>query len=386
MKKNTIFFILFIGLTFTLFSQNNCSKNVDHPGYRTITQVVWPNMEFVREYILYVPTGYDENVPAALIINMHGFGDCAGDYAETIGEFYEFNNLANQENIIVAYPQGAYRVDKDDHYWEPGDNGEEHIYENDVFFIEALVAEIADEFNVDTNKVYALGYSNGGMMAYSLACNNTELFAGIGIMSGVMLEEDCTQNYSIPIIVFHGIDDGVLPYAGNQWYQSTQDVVDFWLEKNNIPASSLASAELKNGHVEVDQYTGGNENTCLSLITINEEYDKPGDHVWFSEPIEGSTPNEIMWDFFSDNCGNTISTEDVTGSALKIFPNPFTNQVTILSDSSVNQSFRIYNLQGQLIKSGQLTSGRHRIELPSLSASAYFIEVDGKMNKLARME
>jgi len=253
MIKKSIIILLFAFFTIPLFSQQTCTQNANHPGYRTVTQVSGSNT-IVREYILYVPANYDMNTPTPLLINMHGFGDCAADYAESIGKSYSFDELADRENILVAYPQGAYRPEKEDNYWEPGDNGAEDIFENDVYFMEQLVADINDGFNVDTDKVYAAGYSNGGMMAYSLACNSSDLFSGIGIMSGTMLEEDCNLGNSVPVIIFHGIDDGVLAYNGSQWYQSIAEVVDFWLDKNTTPAGSLTSTNLNGGKVVRDEY------------------------------------------------------------------------------------------------------------------------------------
>lgn len=376
---------IFALLTSNVISQN-CQQNADHPGYMTLTQTIGSEM-VTREYILHVPSSYDPSVSSSLIINMHGFGDCAAGYAETIGDFYEFNVLADLENIILAYPQGAYRPDKEDHYWEPGDDGQEHLYENDVYFIEQLVAEIRREYNVNHHRIYAAGYSNGGMMAYSLACNNTELFAGIGIMSGVMLEEECNKNYSIPIIVFHGIADEVLPYDGGVWYPSTQEVVNYWLDKNNIPVSSLLSTELKNGDVIKAEYSGGNDNTCLSFYTINEEWDKPGDHVWFSEPIEGPTPNEIMWEFFKNYCGKIISTEEtLQDSDISIYPNPFSDKVTIRLDNIANQFYDIYNSQGIRIKTGTINQTQNLIDLSDLPPNVYLVKIDGNILKLTKTE
>ena len=94
------------------------------------------------------------------------------------------------------------------------------------------------------------------------------------------------------------IADDVLPYEGNQGYQSVSDVVNFWLNHNNIPPSSLVTTELNGGDEVLDEYTGGNENTSVVLYTVNSEHDKPGGHVRFSDSIGGTNPNQIFWDFF----------------------------------------------------------------------------------------
>ena len=49
-----------------------------------------------------------------------------------------------------------------------------------------------------------------------------------------------------------------------------------------------------------DVYTGGNENTSVVLYTVNNEFNEPGGHVWFSEDIDGTSPNQILWEFLAD--------------------------------------------------------------------------------------
>lgn len=274
--------------------KDNICNNSTKDGYRTIVQG-----SETREYILHIPESYDSNTPIPLVINFHGFGGCAVDYSTTIGEFYDLNSTADNNNFIVAYPQAVVR-EKGAAYWEPGDNGSQNINENDVYFTEQLISDIRIEYNVDTSRVYAVGYSNGGMMAYDVACSGSDFIAAVGIMSGIMLSRTCdaTNDYT-SIIHFHGIEDGILTYEGNQDYQSVSDVVNFWLNHNNIPSSSLVTTELNSGDVLRDEYTGGNENTSIVLYTVNSEHDKPGGHVWFSDDIDGTSPNQILWDFLS---------------------------------------------------------------------------------------
>lgn len=378
---STILLLLFVN---QLWSQTeNCLENLDNPNNRSITQVVGLDT-FYREYILDVPSGYDENVPTPLVINFHGFGDCASDYSKTIGDFYNFTQLANEENIIVVYPQGAYRPEKDDTYWQPGDTGIENIYENDIFFIDELITTIGAEFNINSEMIFACGYSNGGMMAYSLACNRSEVFSAIGIMSGTMLEEECTIEESVPIIKFHGIADGVLPYEGSAWYASVEEVVDYWLDQNNIPLSSLNTSQLNGGKVVLDQYSGGNDNSCLSLYTIYEEYDKPGDHVWFSDEIEGSTPNRLLWNFFVDNCSSLSSTTESIDETISLFPNPVKHKLEI--SNAANQDYFLFNMNGKLVLKGKLKSSVETVGLELLQSGLYTIRIGAYISKLLKIE
>ena len=270
-------------------------NNSAEDGYRTIVQGT-----VTREYILHVPASYDSNTPTPLVINFHGFGGSASDFSMAIGGGYSnLNSLADSRNFLVAYPQGVVRA-KEGAEWDPGDNGSQNINDNDVYFVEQLISDISKEYMVDLSRVYATGYSNGGMMAYGLACSRGDLIAAAGIMSGIMLQGTCDVNEYTSIIHFHGIADHVLPYEGNQDFQPVSDVVKFWLNHNNIPTSSRVTTELNGGDVVRDEYQGGNENTSVVLYTINREHDKPGGHVWFSDDIGGTNPNQILWDFLSN--------------------------------------------------------------------------------------
>ena len=292
-RISCVMILLMLLVSFIGCGADSKFNDTDQSGRRTIVQ----DTE-TREYILHVPASYDKNDPTPLLINFHGFGGRAADYSRDIGDFYNLNSLADTRNFLVAYPQAVMR-EKEGVYWDPGDDGSQNITKNDMYFVEQLISDISNEYNIDVSRVYACGYSNGGMMAYGLACSRGDLIAAAGIMSGIMLRGTCDNNEYTSIIHFHGMAEDVLPYDGNENSQSVSDVVNFWLNHNNIPASSLVKKELNNGDVLRYEYTGGNENTSVVLYAIKREHDKPGGHVWFSDAIDEVHPNQILWDFLS---------------------------------------------------------------------------------------
>jgi len=375
-------------LSSAIISQTEtCLENSNHPGHKLMEQV--SNSEtYTREYILRAPENYDDESATPLLINLHGFGNCAYSYLETVGDFFGLHELADQEQFLIAYPQGAFHDEKDDTYWIPGDNGIENIYENDIYYLEQLVIDVANDYNVDLDKVFAVGYSNGGMMTYSLACNSNHVFSAVGIMSGAMLEEDCLLEMSIPIINFHGIADEVLPYEGNEYYRSVSEIVDLWLDKNGIPADNLVSEELNNGKVTRDQYYGGNENSCFTLYTITEQFGLPGGHFWFSGEINGNKPDKIMWDFFNGNCSLLSNNENEIDMDfnLTISPNPFYSNITLESDL-LKEAYSIYNAQGKKVFSGFLQSNDENLDLGHLpSHSIYFLRIGEHTKKLIKID
>lgn len=156
-----------------------------------------------RAYRVYIPDG--ATVPAPLVVMLHGgFGS-----AQQAERAYGWDRLADSAKFIVAYPDGIGRA------WNVnggccGRPGREDI--DDVGFINAVVDEIANNINVDRNRVYATGISNGGMMSYALACNTTT-FAAIGPDSATQLDA-CGTPHPTSVIHIHGTADRSIRYDG----------------------------------------------------------------------------------------------------------------------------------------------------------------------------
>jgi len=279
----------------------NSEKMIDNKNLCDHTNSECRNLTIgddTRNYIIHIPSMYNADVASPLVINFHGFGGNAENFIQETGGTRNLNTVANDHNFIVVYPQGIERS-KGDAEWDPSDNGISSIMDNDVFFTEKLIEDISSKWNIDPLKIYATGYSNGGMMAYGLACNRADIFAAIGIMSGTMLVDDCDLSKQTSVILFHGIEDSVLPYNGNQNFQSIPAIIDFWLIHNGISSALLESTVLNNGDVNRGVYTHADQNLTIDSYTINSENNKPGEHVWFSQSIDGKNPNDILWDFLS---------------------------------------------------------------------------------------
>lgn len=258
--------------------------NASVEGYQTII-----DGDITREYILHVPSGYDGSSALPLVIAYHGNGGCADQFAAYEAQL---ESTADSNGFLLAYPQGLARA-KGAAEWDPGDDGTQSISTNDLAFFDALMADIGSAYNIDSEQVYAVGYSNGGMMAYGLACNRGDQVAAVGIMSGVMLPGNCDVGNYTSVLHFHGTADDALPYEGNQDYQAISDVISFWVSHNNISNTTSTTTDLGGG-VSKDEYIGGENDTSVVLYTIQN-----GGHVWFNDSIGGEAPNQILWDFLS---------------------------------------------------------------------------------------
>ena len=156
-----------------------------------------------RTYLLYRPASLPSAV--ALVVMLHGgFGS-----ARQAEKSYGWDAEADRGHFVVAYPDGLGRA------WNTGGGccgAPGRTNADDVGFITAMVSAIEHQIPVDANRVYATGISNGGIMAYTLACR-TAIFAAIGPDSATQLGS-CQAPAPVSVIHLHGTADKSIPYQG----------------------------------------------------------------------------------------------------------------------------------------------------------------------------
>ncbi len=243
-----------------------------------------------REYIVYIPNSYTGTSLVPLMLNFHGFGARASDYMEEA----DMRALAESDTFILVYPQGSC-LDGSSHWNSCPSGGDNKSNADDFGFIEAMLTEISSEYQVDRNRIYSAGYSNGGMMAYGLANFKSELIAAVASVSGTMLDCTGSSNHPMPVIHLHGTSDGVLSYTGNSDFSSVENVLDHWIRFNNTTTNPTVSSD-NNGGITMEHYVYDQGDNGVSV----EHYKYiGGDHVWFTETYHGQNTAELIWDFVS---------------------------------------------------------------------------------------
>jgi len=183
------------------------------PGCTTTTLTVGDNERTVevgdttRNYVVYVPESFTRTTAAPLVLDFHTLGGNPAGEAENSG----YRELADQEGLIVAWPEGI------DGAWNIGPCCTSSREVDDVAFARALVEQIQNEACIDLERVYAVGVAMGGGMAYQLACNAADVFAGIAASSFDLLAEadqPCQPSEPVTVISFRGTADALVPYEG----------------------------------------------------------------------------------------------------------------------------------------------------------------------------
>jgi polyhydroxybutyrate depolymerase len=164
-----------------------------------------------RTFHVFIPSTLDRTQPAALVVQLHG-GRGSGS---TIDSLTRLNAVAERQGLIAVAPDGV------DGNWNDGRPGVDTTAANenidDVGFLVAMVDEISSRNNVDQHRVFAMGISNGAMMANRLACERPDRFAAVALVAGTGPEQfrtTCTSHEPVSVISVHGTADPLVPYNG----------------------------------------------------------------------------------------------------------------------------------------------------------------------------
>lgn len=164
------------------------------------------NAAGAREYKLFIPT--ERSGPRPLVIMLHGCTQSPDDFAAGT----RMNALAEEDGIYVAYPRQTRGANMQGcwNWFEAGDQGRER---GEVGIIAGITRAIMAEHPIDPDRVYVAGLSAGGAAAANVASAYSDLFAAVGIHSG--LAAGCARDLSSALMAMrNGAPGNSEPSAG----------------------------------------------------------------------------------------------------------------------------------------------------------------------------
>jgi poly(3-hydroxybutyrate) depolymerase len=126
----------------------------------------------VRTYRLNIPTNYNVAVATPLAFMLHGHGQTADSFA---AQHPDLAQLASGAGMILVFPQST--SNERGTGWANYDAAPGEPYVDDAQFILDLLEHLAAALNVDRQRVFAAGFSNGGQMVHYLGARTTNTFA-----------------------------------------------------------------------------------------------------------------------------------------------------------------------------------------------------------------
>ncbi len=160
-----------------------------------------------RSAVLVLPDPLPKGNPP-LIVSLHGFGSDSFFHSQ----YVPFHQRVNRDGFALLLPNGIENSEGQ-RFWNPTD-GSGKAYQDDIAALAALVQEASGEF--DVGPVYIFGYSNGGFMAYHMACKGLPDLRAVASLAGTSYIDDATCDGAPPVSVLHvhGTHDEVVLFDG----------------------------------------------------------------------------------------------------------------------------------------------------------------------------
>lgn len=223
-------------------------------------------------YLVFVPVSYRATARPPLLVVLHGCSTTARQQALASG----YAEGAEQRRFVVLYPD----VDAADlahggcwkGIWDPGAEGRDR---GDAGAIAAVTRRVIRSWRIDPGRVYVIGISAGGFETSILGAGYPDLYAAIGVHSGAAymggglgclaegelptgpaalaraaLRAMATHARVVPVIVFHGDRDQVVPYhCGEEALQQWLDTDNLVLRREHAPGISRTRPVVSMGSV-----------------------------------------------------------------------------------------------------------------------------------------
>ncbi len=265
-----------------------------------------------RTYIVHVPSRRPMAqsgavLPYPLTIVLHGSSGSGEDIRGTTN----MDSVADANRIVVVYPNGVagagglFPTD-----WNAGGDccgeaGREGI--DDIGFMRAMIAEISAKLPIDVKRIHVAGFSDGGRMAYYMACQMAGQLAAIGVVSGSLSDDSCAPGRAVALIAVHGTDDPIVPYdqgidspmpepAMDPSMNNLPPSVQFWVEQDGCSQASDSSYTTAVTLTTFGSCTGSD----VAFYTIDG-----GVHTWpvltdpsSSDPDQTVPATALITDFF----------------------------------------------------------------------------------------
>ncbi len=250
------------------------------------------------EALLYIP----ESAPARfmpLVVNLHpssGTGE---------NSLAESKHVADQHGFAILAPTGVAGALADGWQWNvsgvplfkglPIENNRD-----DVEFISHAIDAAENKINVDSSRIYAIGFSGGARMVSQLACDLSDRLAAVVMISGIRFplasdanlglpdSKQCQPARHIPVIAIHGLLDSVnvwadsppvvnpppaweikSPKQGSAWSYSGETALKRWISFNST--SESPSVAKISANIDLLEYFGPyNKDASVTLVMVKD--------------------------------------------------------------------------------------------------------------------
>ena len=267
-----------------------------------------------RQYVLVRPANKAGPVP--IVVALHGLGESVGDLRRS----WTMDAVAERDGCAVLDPMalgGRWSYVAARAVPLPDASGTV----DDIGFILGLLDWLSDRRILDPARIYVSGISNGGLMAWSLACQASDRFAAIApIITGMVdrQTEQCNPSRLAPLLVIAGTEDWVQSYDGamgpNYRLLSIPETLEFWRRQRACVGFDMTAAPQRQGVADTTRAVlviwkdckdsspqrfwriEGGGHSLPSMRPLSDREQARGPHGARSQAIETA---EEIWRFFA---------------------------------------------------------------------------------------
>lgn len=152
-----------------------------------------------REYVLDIPSNYNQNNPYKLVFGWHWRGGSAND---VVGQgYYGMKSLSNNSAIFVAPDRAA------------GTDGWTNANGRDIAFLQSMLTQLKSSLCIDESRIFSTGWSYGGMMSFAVGRELPTTFRAIAPVSGAFLTPHVDSGSATAAWIAHGNNDTVVSHS-----------------------------------------------------------------------------------------------------------------------------------------------------------------------------
>lgn len=325
-----------------------------------------------RKFRLYVPTIYSGTTAVPLVLNLHGYTSNSTQQQA----YANFMPIADTANFLLVQPDGT--LNGGNQFWNAGFAPPPP---DDVMFIKDLIDSLDLIYNIDPDRVYSCGMSNGGIMSYYMACNLPGKIAAIASVTGSMLNAwfTCVPNRPFPVMEIHGTTDGTVNYYGDAVFANIDTIIKKWRIHNNCTAApvtySVPDINNTDNCTAVNfKYLNGNNGSSVELYrVVGGSHSWPGAFPIFSNTNQDFSASVEIWRFFRKYKLNQFITginENYELKNVKIYPNPSSDIIVI--DGIEGATLTVISIEGKKLQS---VLNSNTLNIQNLQNGMYFLEI-----------
>ena len=278
-------------VAFVLLMALACTRT-DVPGGSGDRQPVRVG-DTLRTYVLHVPPRPNRS-PRPLLLAFHGTGESGGAMRRSTA----LDALGSRAGYLIAYLDAAVGN------WAEGCDCSRADLEgvDDTGFVRAVVEDVARRYPVDRSRVYATGFSQGGLFVQRLACEMADLVAAVASVAAPMssrLAETCAPSAPAGMLVIQGTLDDAYPYEGRRQggrsLLGARETARFWRVLDGCAgdarARELPDRAADGTRIQEERWPACRGGVEVALYTV-----EGGRHAW--SPSADAETETLLMEFF----------------------------------------------------------------------------------------